>query len=333
MGETRPVRLVAAPDKFRGTASASDVAAAVQRAAERCGWDFVARPLADGGEGTLDVLGGANRESLVTGPLGDAVRAGWRLDGRTAVIEMARAAGLVLAGGQEGNDAVGASTAGVGELIIHAVEAGAKRIVVTVGGSATTDGGYGAIQALQPLPRLRGIDLVVACDVRTRFVDAASVFAPQKGASPAEVKFLRRRLDRLVQMYHERYGRDIGELAGSGAAGGLAGGLAAIGARLVGGFELVAEELDLEAVLEGADVVVTGEGYVDEQSFEGKVVGGVARLAQAAGARLLVVCGDVAPEVEGRLPMVSLVARFGEERAFADTTACIEEAVTAYLSA
>ena len=164
-------------------------------------------------------------------------------------------------------------------------------------------------------------------------MDAASVFAPQKGASPAEVKFLRRRLDRLVQMYHELYGRDIGELAGSGAAGGLAGGLAAIGARLVGGFELVAEELDLDSVLEGADLVVTGEGYVDEQSFEGKVVGGVARLAQAAGARVLVVCGDVAPEVEGRLPMVSLVARFGEERAFADTTACIEEAVTAYLSA
>ena len=333
MGETRAVRVVAAPDKFRGTASASEVAAAVQRAAARCGWGCTALPLADGGEGTLDVLGGANRESLVSGPLGDPVRAGWRIEGRTAVIEMARAAGLVLAGGAEGNDPVGASSAGVGELIIHAVEAGAKRVVVTVGGSATTDGGYGAIQALQPLPRLRGIDLVVACDVRTRFVDAAAVFAPQKGASPAEVKLLGRRLDRLLQMYRELYGRDIGELAGAGAAGGLAGGLAAIGARLVGGFELVAEELDLEDAVEGADLVVTGEGYVDGQSFEGKVVGGVAQLAAASSASVLVLCGDIAPEVEGRLPVVSLVARFGEQRAFADTTACIEEAVLDYLRA
>lgn len=332
MGENDLVRLLAAPDKFRGTATAAEVAAATQRAARRFGWESEAIPLADGGEGTLEVLGGANRESLVTGPLGDPVRAGWRLDGRTAVIEMARAAGLVLVGGAQDNDPIGASTAGVGELITHALEAGAKRIVVTVGGSATTDGGYGAIQALQPLPRLRGIELVVACDVRTLFVDAAAVFAPQKGASPAVVELLRRRLDRLAQLYQERYGRDVSSLVGGGAAGGLAGGLAAIGARLVGGFDLVSEELDLEVAVERCDVVVTGEGYLDEQSFEGKVVGGVAGLAQGCGVRLLVICGDAAPEVQGRVPTVSLVARFGEQRAFEDTTACVEEAVSEFLA-
>src|SRR5690606_17500378 len=149
------------------------------------------------------------------------------------VIEMAEASGLLLAGGRDGNDAVAASTAGTGELIVAALDAGARRIVVGVGGSATTDGGLAALRALHPLGRLKGVELLVACDVRTTFVDAAEVFAPQKGASPAQVALLRRRLERLAQVYLDEHGVDVTELAGAGAAGGLAGGLAAAGARLV----------------------------------------------------------------------------------------------------
>lgn len=326
------MRLLAAPDKFRGTATAQEIAAAVCLAADRRGWESASLPLADGGEGTLQALGGANRSSLVTGPLGDPVRAPWRLSGRTAVVEMAQAAGLDLVGGSEGNDALAASTAGVGELISRAVEAGARRILVTLGGSATTDGGYGAVQALQPHARLRGVELVVACDVRTRFVDAAATFGPQKGATPAQVQLLTRRLERLAQLYLQRYGVDVLNLEGAGSAGGLAGGLAAVGASLVGGFDLVAEELDLEGQLEGVDLVVTGEGFLDDQSFDGKAVGGVLSLAQRRGIPLLIVCGDCAPDVGDGLDVVSLVSRFGRTRSLTDTAACVTEAVAERLA-
>ena len=212
------VRVVAAPDKFRGTATAPQVAAAIARAATRAGWDCDEVPLADGGEGTLDALGGANRTTVVTGPLGDSVRAGWRLANRIAVIEMAQASGLDLVGGAEGNDPIAASTYGTGELIAAALDAGARRIIVGVGGSATTDGGLGALRAIYPLPRLRGLEFMVACDVRTAFLDAATVFAEQKGASSAQVKLLRRRLERLAQVYRDEHGVDVLALAGAGAA-------------------------------------------------------------------------------------------------------------------
>lgn len=321
------MRVVAAPDKFRGTATAADVAGAVARAADAAGWTCTPVPMADGGEGTLDVLGGPNRATTVTGPLGDPVDAAWRLDRRTAVVEMARASGLALVGGPDGNDPVAASTWGTGELIAAAIEAGATRVVVAVGGSATTDGGLGALRALYPLQRLRGVDLVVACDVRTRFVDAAEVFAPQKGATPAQVNLLRRRLERLAQVYREEHGVDVTGLDGGGAAGGLAGGLAAIGARLVPGFHLIGDELGLDEAIEGADLVVTGEGFVDQQSFDGKVVGGVVDLAADLGVPVLVVAGEVFDAVEERVDAVSLVARFGEDRAWHDPLGCVEEVV------
>src|SRR5690606_20289937 len=162
--------------------------------------DTVELPMADGGEGFLDVLGGANRTTTVTGPLGAPVEAGWRLSKGLAVIEMAAASGLELVGGADENDPVAATTAGTGELIAEAVDAGARRVLVGLGGAATTDGGLGALQAIHPPQRMRGIDLVVACDVRTRFVDAATVFGPQKGASSAQVELLRRRLERLAQV-------------------------------------------------------------------------------------------------------------------------------------
>lgn len=327
------MRVVAAPDKLRGTASAAEVAAAVSRAAATHGWTCDEVPLADGGEGTLDALGGPNRTTTVTGPLGDPVEARWRLDGRTAVIEMARASGLELAGGAEGNDPVAASTAGTGELIVAALDAGATRVIVGVGGSASTDGGLAALRELHPLGRLKGVELIVACDVRTGFIDAADVFAPQKGATAAQVELLRRRLERLAQVYLDEHGVDVTALEGAGAAGGLAGGLAAAGARLVPGFDLVADEVELYDHLEGADLVITAEGFLDDQSFEGKVVGGVAALAAEAGVPVVAIAGEVFDGAEQRIDAVSLVERFGEERARQDTVACIEEMAAALLAA
>ncbi len=329
------MHVLAAPDKFRGTAAAAEVAAAIAAAVTGAGATCDVAPVADGGEGTLEVLGGPNRTRLVTGPLGDPVEARWRYAGSTAVVEMALASGLELVGGPAGNDAMAASTYGTGELIGAALDAGCRRVIVGVGGSATVDGGLGALRALEPISRLRGIELVVACDVRTRFVDAARTFAPQKGASAAQVELLHRRLERLVQVYEQSYGIDVSQLQGAGAAGGLAGGLAVAGAELVPGFEVVADEVDLFDRIEGADLVVTGEGFLDEQSFEGKVVGGVCDLARSAGVTVLAVVGEVLEgiAVPDGLEVVSLVAEVGEERAFSDTAAAIREVVAARLAA
>jgi glycerate kinase len=327
------MHVVAAPDKLRGTATAAEVARAVCDVAWETGWDAEAVPLADGGEGTLEALGGANRSTTVTGPLGDPVDAAWRLDGGVAVIEMARASGLDLVGGAEGNDPVAASTAGTGELLAAAVDAGARRIIIGLGGSATTDGGLAALRALYPLQRLRGIELLGACDVRTRFLDAAATFAEQKGASDAQIELLTRRLHRLAQVYLDDHGVDVRELDGSGAAGGLGGGLAAIGAELVEGFELIADEVDLLGRLEHADLVVTAEGFLDDQSFDGKVVGGVAAMAAEVGVRAVAVVGEVMDgvRVPPSLEIVSLVERFGRVRALSDALGCVRDATAAVL--
>jgi glycerate 2-kinase len=320
-------RVVAAPDKFRGTASAGEIALAGARAAAAAGWDCDQLPVSDGGEGFCEVLGGRSRPARVHGPLGDPVQSEWRLlgDGRTAVVEMALASGLLLAGGKERNDPIRADTTGTGELIAEAVKAGARRVLVGMGGSATTDGGLGALDVLEPHSRLKGVEIVVACDVTLPFVEAAAVFAPQKGASPAQVKFLARRLTRLVQVYQDRFGVDISELPGAGAAGGLAGGLAAVGARLASGFEVVADTIDLAERIEGADLVVTGEGTIDEQSFNGKAVGGVVELAREVGVPVLIVAGDAVGEHP--VPYETLVGRFGVDRALADTVSCVTEVV------
>src|SRR5688500_17467692 len=254
-----------------------------------------------------------------------------REDG-TAVIEMARASGLRLAGGPEGNDPLRASTAGTGDLIAAALDAGARRVIVGAGASASTDGGLAALTALNPRRRLHaGVELVVACDVDTLFVDAAEVFGPQQGATPAQVALLRRRLERLAQIYVRDYGGDVTELAGSGAAGGLAGGLAAAGAQLAAGFDVVAEALALPERIAGADLVVTGEGTVDAESFEGKAVGGVVDLATEAGVPVLVIAGEVVagelPELPASVRLVSLAARFGRERARDDIAGRVAEVV------
>ena len=282
--------------------------------------------MADGGEGTLEVLGGANRTTVVTGPLGDPVKAPWRLSRTTAVIEMALASGLTLAGGAERNDALAATTAGTGELIDAALDSGAKKIIVCLGGSATTDGGLGALRAIHAPHRLRGVELLVACDVTTTFVAAAEVFAPQKGATPAQVNMLTGRLERLAQMYQSDYGTDVRSIAGGGAAGGLAGALVALGGRLLPGFELVADELDLYDRVANAELIITGEGFLDEQSFHGKVVGGMQAMAQRAQRPITAIVGDADPDVADRIEHVSLVAAFGRDKAMAETQMCIEQA-------
>lgn len=330
----RPVvvmRVLVAPDKFKGTLPALAVAEAVAEACRRRGHEPVVIPLADGGDGTLDALGGANRTSTVTGPLGDPVDAPWRLARRTAVVEMARASGLALVGGADGNDALGAQTTGTGELIDQAVARGARRVIVAVGGSATTDGGWGAVQALQPVQRLRGVELIVACDVRTGFVDAAETFGPQKGATPAQVELLRRRLQRLSQVYLDEYGVDVSELPGAGAAGGLAGGLAAIGAELVDGFGLVADFVGLDEAIEAADLVITGEGALDATSFDGKVVGEVVELCRRNDTPVAALVGRADPPVTDGFPVVSLVDVVGEDEAMRDPDAAVAAAAEVLL--
>jgi glycerate kinase len=323
------VRVLAAFDKFRGTATAAQAVAAAGHAGWELGHDVDEAPLSDGGEGLLDVLGGANRTDRVTGPLGAPVDAAWRYAGGAAVIEMARASGLALAGGREGNDPLRASTIGTGELIDRALGLGARRILVGLGGSATTDGGLGAIDAIRVPARLRAVELRVACDVRTRFVDAAAVFGPQKGASPAEVALLTGRLEQLAVRYVETFGVDVSTLEGGGAAGGLAGALAALGGELVSGFELVADEIDLHDRIAATQLVLTGEGFLDAQSLDGKVVGGVCELAAEAGVPVVVIAGDADDEAAEQLAasgtdVITLVDRFGDERARRETRMCIE---------
>jgi glycerate kinase len=327
-------RVVAAPDKFRGTVTARQVAGAVAAAARRARWSCDQIPIADGGEGLLDVVPGRVRAAEVKDPLGRAITAEWKINGTTAVVEMARASGLKLVGGPGGNDPVAADTAGTGQLIAAAVKAGARRVVIGVGGSASTDGGLAALRALEPHSRLHGVQLVVAYDVQTRFLDAATTFSPQKGATPAQVALLGRRLERLALLYEDEYRVDVRPLVGGGAAGGLAGGLAAIGAELVPGFEVVADAVELADYMENADLVVTGEGLLDEQSFQGKAEGGVLSLAREMGVPILVVVGEVVWEAEGPppVPAVSLVERFGRERALADPLGCIGEVVAERLA-
>jgi glycerate kinase len=304
------------------------------RAASAAGWTCDVAPVADGGEGTLEAIGGAVRHTRVTGPLGEPVDAEWRLRDGTAVIEMARASGLMLAGGADDNDPVQATTRGTGELIVAALEAGARRIIVGVGGSATTDGGLGAITAFGR-HRLHGVEVLVACDVDITFARAAELFGPQKGASPAQVALLTRRLERLAEVYRDDYGVDVTALAGSGAAGGLAGGLAAVGATLVPGFDVVADAIGLPDRLENAALVATGEGFLDAESFHGKAVGGVAELAGEEGVPVLAVVGDAdeGVAVPDNVEVVSLVAEFGEAMARGQTLECVDRVIRSRTSA
>jgi glycerate kinase len=329
--------LVAAPDKFRGTASAGEVAATVATVARRAGWTADEVPMSDGGEGLLEALGalgGTPQFASVPGPLGTLIEAEWQLlpagdgEGPTAVIEMSRASGRALLPHPQGDDPMRADTAGVGQLLLRARDAGARRIVIGCGGSATTDGGWGAVQAVGSAQALAGIELEVACDVATPFRLAAAIFGPQKGASAEQIAQLTDRLGSLADRYRRDFGVDVDAIPGAGAAGGLAGGLAALGARIVPGFDLVAAMTGLAERIARADLVVTGEGHLDPPSFDGKVPGGVLTLAAGRCPVLCIVGAADAELLETPTPgleIVSLSARFGGARARRETCALIAE--------
>ena len=280
-----------APDSFKGTLSAAEVAAAVAKGLRAAGRDAVELPVADGGEGTLDVLvsalGGEQRTATVSDPLGRLVDAAFALlpDGATAIVESARASGLGLVAEAE-RDAFAASTRGTGELIAAAAEAGAERVLVTAGGSATTDGGAGAVSALDEAgvaPRIE-----VLCDVRTAWEDAARVFGPQKGADTATVKRLEKRLAGLASEAPQ----DPRGMAMTGAAGGLAGGLWAFrGAKLLPGAPYVLDAIGFDEQMRASAFVITGEGALDRQTFQGKAAGEVATRARQGGVTCHAVVG------------------------------------------
>jgi glycerate 2-kinase len=279
------VTVLVVPDSFKGTFRSTEVAAAIGRGLERAGFEPDLAPAADGGDGTMEVLlltlGGETAAAEVHDPLGRPVTAPFGLleSGEGAIVEMARASGLELVDEAE-RDAEAASTAGTGELILAAVAAGADVVFVSVGGSATTDGGAGAIEAIERGGGLRGAKLVVLCDVRTPFERAAEVYGPQKGADEAAIRRLTQRLHRLARGWP----RDPRGAPMTGGAGGLSGGLwAALSAELVPGAAFVLDALGFDGRLRAAGAVVTGEGRLDEQTLQGKVVGEVATRSRQRG--------------------------------------------------
>ncbi len=278
-----PTTVLVAPDSFKGTFSAAEIAAAVGRGLEHGGFPVDLCPVADGGEGTLAALGEALDVHTVlapaTDPLGRPLQAPFGLGDGIAIVETAAASGLGLISPNE-RDPLAASTFGTGELIAAAIDAGARTIYVGVGGSASTDGGAGAVRAIRRRGGLRGARLTVLCDVRTPFEDAARVFGPQKGADPDAVAALTRRLNALAR----RLPRDPRDVPMTGAAGGLSGGLwAAFDAELVAGAPFVLDAIDFDRRMRAARAVVTGEGKLDEQSLAGKLVSEVATRARQAG--------------------------------------------------
>jgi glycerate kinase len=286
--------VLVAPDSFKGTFRAAEVAGAIGRGLERAGLmppDLL--PLADGGDGTLDALlvnlGGETVSATVSDPLGREIEAGYGLveDGATALVEMAAASGLSLVAEDE-RDAWAASTYGTGQLIADAAARGAQVILVAVGGSATTDGGAGALEAIEDAGGLGGAKIVVLSDVQVPWERCAEVFAPQKGADPEMVKRLAGRLDELAATLP----KDPRGVPMTGAAGGLSGGLwAAHGATLEPGAPWILDALGFDARMRAARAVVTGEGRLDEQTLQGKLVGEIGTRTRQAGVPLHAIVG------------------------------------------
>jgi glycerate kinase len=300
-------RFLVAPDSFKGTFDAPTVAEAIAAGVEAAGGEVDRCPIADGGEGTmavlLEALGGERRSARVHDPLRRPIEAEYAIlaDGETAVVEMAQASGLSLVAPEE-RDPERADTFGTGELIAAAVATGAKRVLVAVGGSATTDGGRGAIEALHQSEaafvlsptyahkrtNADRVQVEALCDVQTRFEDAARVFAPQKGADPAAVERLTARLN----VSAGELPRDPRGVPMTGCAGGLSGGLWAYGASLRSGAEFVLDALEFDDRLARADAVISGEGRFDSQSLEGKIVAAIAARCAATGKPLHLIVGQ-----------------------------------------
>lgn len=325
------MKILIAPDSFKESLDAVGVAQAIQEGVKAVlpEAETVLLPIADGGEGTVAALVSAGRgkfiDTWVQGPLGERVSARWGLlTDNTAVIEMAAASGLPLVA-KELRNPLRASTFGTGQLIKAALDRGCSRIILGLGGSATNDGGVGALSALgakfldawgneisanaQGLlnldsidlsgvdPRLADIQVDIACDVTNPLLGprgASRIYGPQKGADPAMVEELEKALARFAQVARINLGKDIANFPGSGAAGGLAAGLSlAADINLRPGIELVLETMDFAAHLAGADLAFTAEGRIDAQSAMGKAISGVGRLSRAAGVPVIALCGTL----------------------------------------
>ena len=326
------MKIVVAPQSFKGSLSAREVADAIARGIRHVLADaeVVVLPMADGGEGTVDALvfatGGRTMQTEVSGPLGDRVTAAWGIlgDGATAVVEMAAASGLVLVP-PDRMDPLTATTYGTGELVRAALDSGCHRLIIGIGGSATNDGGAGMAQALgakltdregselppggAALASLRQIDIsgldsrltecriTVACDVTNPLCGkegASWVYGPQKGATEEMCRQLDEALANYASVIKKDLGIDIRDLPGAGAAGGLGAGLVAFpGARLVPGIEIVSDAVGLVEHLKGASLVLTGEGRLDTQTTFGKTVAGVAKIAKVLGVPVVVIAGEL----------------------------------------
>ncbi|MBS1869493.1 MAG: glycerate kinase [Actinobacteria bacterium] len=297
-----PSPVLVAPDSFKGTFTAREVADALGRGLARAGVASDLQPVADGGEGTLDVLaaalGAELRTAEVHDPLGRPLRASYAMNAAhgVAIVETAAACGLGLVAPEE-RDAWAASSAGAGELIAAAVRAGARTVLVSIGGSATSDGGAGALAALEAAGGIGTARVEVLCDVETPFELAAELYAPQKGADAETVAALTARLHAVAG----RLPRDPRGVAMTGGAGGLAGALwAACGATLAPGAARVLDAVGFDVRLRAAAAVVTGEGALDRQTLQGKLVGEIGRRTRAVRVPLYAVVGRDALPVEER---------------------------------
>ena len=335
----RRLHVLIAPDSFKGSLTSVEVATALAD-----GWrtarpddELLVAPLADGGEGTLVAIAAAGdwewRTGAATDPIGRPVNARWlrSADGRRAVVELAEASGLSCLEPAE-LDPIGASTRGTGEILRAVLDAGVRSITLGIGGSATTDGGVGILEALGAVidghrsgldgldPRLRKVELRIASDVTNPLLGptgAAAVYGPQKGASAAHVAELDTRLGRHADLLTAATGRDERETPGVGAGGGAAFGLLSIAGwfrsvRLASGVELVVEETRLREKLAGADLVITGEGRIDAQTAFGKTALGVAQLAHAAGVACIAVGGGVEAQGIDALAGLAIVVPVSE---------------------
>jgi glycerate kinase len=329
------MKIIAAPNAFKESLSAVGVAQSIARGVHRVlpQAEVVQVPMADGGDGTVEALvaatGGRIIQRRVTGPLEEPVNAYFGLlgDGHTAVVEMATASGLHLVPKNKRNP-MKTTTYGTGELIAAALDQGAKKVIVGIGGSATVDGGAGMAQALgcslldegdRDIPRggqglaqlsrvdiskrhskLSGIQTMVACDVDNPLTGphgAPAVYGPQKGATPEMVQQLDGYLANFARIVKRDLGLEIDTVPGAGAAGGLGAGLMAfLGAQLKSGVEIVIEASKLEEKLAGADLVITGEGKLDRQTAFGKAPVGVARLAKKYGIPVVALAGALADD-------------------------------------
>jgi len=322
-----PAQILFAFDSWKTSATAVELCEAAMSATD-AQWTARSHPISDGGDGFTEVITTArevNRwiETTVPNALGQACRTRIPLfayQGEVvALVESAQACGLAGVGGAEHNDPLGANTRGVGEMILAARDGGAQRIIIGCGGTASTDGGWGAVELLRH-EDLKQVDLRVAVDVETRFSDAARKFGAQKGAKAEDLIALSQRLSLLAMDYAEAYASPVDRIPGSGAGGGLAGGLAALGAKIIPGFDIMAELTHLDRDLEGLDLLVSGEGRLDATSLEGKAL--ISLFDRAAKDLQLAV---IAAHID-QTTAAAFMERYGPRISFVDCSAIRGEA-------